>query len=178
MCAICEEQINKSISFWFVQNTRGKIAKWEVSGMYSDDGEYVKFLDMFVVSGPAEKWLNQIERAMRAVLKELMGSTRKSLKKMMSSRDKWLALWPGQLCLTSSKIQWTSDCTKNLRICSFVGQKKPLKNLRKKQSAVLTKLSDMSRRDLNKQLRLKVNSIITIEIHGRDVIDRMYKMSK
>lgn len=146
--------------------------------MYSDDGEYVKFLDMFVISGPAEKWLNQIEKAMRAVLKDLMGSTRKSLKKMMSTRDKWLALWPGQLCLTSSKIQWTSDCTRNLTICGIVGQKKPLKKLRKKQSNVLAKLSDMSRRDLNKQLRLKVNSIITIEIHGRDVIDRMYKMSK
>lgn len=146
--------------------------------MFSDDGEYVAFLEMFIITGPAEKWLVQIEKAMRATLKDQMASTRKSLKKMMGSRDKWLAMWPGQLCLTSSKIQWTTDCTRMLTICRMVSSKKPLKKLRRKQSNVLMKLSDMSRRDLNKQLRLKVNTIITIEIHGRDVIDRMYKMSK
>lgn len=146
--------------------------------MYSDDGEYVPFLEIFPIIGAAERWLVNIEKAMRATLKEKMSSTRKSLKKMMGTRDKWLAMWPGQLCLTSSKIQWTTDCTRMLTICRMASSKKPLKKLRKKQSNVLMKLSEMSRRDLNKQLRLKVNTIITIEIHCRDVIDRMYKMSK
>lgn len=146
--------------------------------MYSDDGEYVPFKDTLILTGPAEKWLGQIESAMRITLKLQLAETRKSLKKLMSTRDKWLALWPGQLCLTSSKIQWTSDCTRYLTICQIVGAKKPLKKLRKKQNSVLSKLSEMSRRDLNKQMRLKVNTLITIEIHGRDVIDRMYRMSK
>lgn len=56
--------------------------------------------------------------------------------------------------------------------------KKPLKRLRKKQNGVLAKLSELSRRELPKIQRLKVNSLITIEIHSRDVIDRMYKASK
>lgn len=56
--------------------------------------------------------------------------------------------------------------------------KKPLKKLRKKQNQVLGKLSELSRRDLPKIQRLKTNSLITIEIHSRDVIDRMYKASK
>lgn len=146
--------------------------------MYSDDGEYVPFKETLILAGPAEKWLNLIESAMRITLKNLLADTRKSLKKMMSTRDKWLDLWPGQLCLTSSKIQWTSDCTRYLTICQITGTKKPLKKLRKKQNSVLMKLSEMSRRELNKQMRLKVNTIITIEIHGRDVIDRMYKASK
>lgn len=146
--------------------------------MYSDDGEYVAFQDMLILSGPSPRWLGTIEAAMRVTLKDLLRSTRKSLKKMMSAREKWLTMWPGQLCLTSSKIQWTSDCTRNLTICKLVGQKTPLKKLRRKQNSVLMKLSDMSRKDLNKQMRLKVNTLITIEIHGRDVIDKMYKMSK
>lgn len=146
--------------------------------MFSDDGEYVNFVDVLILNGPAEKWLSMIEVAMRITLKDQLRSTRKSLKKMMSARDKWLALWPGQLCLTSSKIQWTSDCTRNLTICKIAGMKKPLKKLRRKQNSVLMKLSDMSRKELPKQMRLKVNTLITIEIHGRDVIDKMYKMSK
>lgn len=146
--------------------------------MFSDDGEYVAFLEVLILNGPAEKWLHMVEVAMRLTLKDGLRATRKSLKKMMSQRDKWLALWPGQLCLTASKIQWTSDCTRNLTICRIVGMKKPLKKLRRKQNSVLMKLSDMSRRDLQKQMRLKVNTLITIEIHGRDVIDKMYKNSE
>lgn len=56
--------------------------------------------------------------------------------------------------------------------------KKPLKRLRRKQNQVLAKLSEMSRRDLNKLQRLKTNALITIEIHSRDVIDRLYKASE
>lgn len=146
--------------------------------MYSDDGEYVAFVDVLHLTGPAEKWLVMVENAMRLTLKEQLRSTRKSLKKMTSQREKWLGLWPGQLCLTSSKIQWTSDCTRNLTICKMAGMKKPLKKLRRKQNSVLSNLSDMSRKELTKQMRLKVNTLITIEIHGRDVIDKMYKMSE
>lgn len=56
--------------------------------------------------------------------------------------------------------------------------KKPLKRLRRKQNQVLAKLSEMSRRDLSKLQRLKTNALITIEIHSRDVIDRLYKASR
>lgn len=56
--------------------------------------------------------------------------------------------------------------------------KKPMKRLRKKQNQVLSKLSELSRRDMPKMQRLKTNALITIEIHCRDVIDRMYKTSK
>lgn len=52
-----------------------------------------------------------------------------------------------------------------------------MKKLRKKQNQVLGKLSELSRKDLPKIQRLKTNSLITIEIHSRDVIDRMYKAS-
>lgn len=145
--------------------------------MYSDDGEYVKFLTAVTLSGPAEKWLASVENAMHAVLQEQLRMTRKSLRKMLSKRDKWISMWPGQLCLTSSQIQWTSDCTRSLIMCKMYEIKKPLKKLRKKQNNILEKLSEMSRRDLVKQLRLKVNTIITIEIHGRDVINKMYKSS-
>lgn len=146
--------------------------------MQSDDGEYVAFMAIVSLNGPAEKWLNFIEAAMRIALKDQLRQTRSSLKKMASAREKWLSLWPGQCCLTACKMQWTTDCTRNLTICKIVGDKKPLKKLRRKQNSVLMKLSDMSRKDLNKQMRLKVNTLITIEIHGRDVIDKMYRMSE
>ena len=41
---------------------------------------------------------------------------------------------PLQLTITSSQMQWTSDCTKALAITKERGDKKALKNLKKKQA--------------------------------------------
>lgn len=100
------------------------------------------------------------------------------LRKMSASRDRWLEKYPGQLCLTTCQMQWTTNCTRSLLVCNYLKNRKPLKKLRRKQNKILEFLSELSRRDLPKQLRLKVNAVITIEIHSRDVIDKMYKMSK
>ncbi|XP_037045747.1 dynein heavy chain 2, axonemal [Bradysia coprophila] len=157
--------------------TTEKIPKWEAHGMISADGEYVKFVEPIILNGPSEKWLKLIENAMRATLKLLLRDTLVMLRKMSSSRDRWLEKFPGQLCLTSCQIQWTTNCTRSLLICNFLKSRQPLKKLRRKQNKILGFLSELSRRDLPKQMRLKVNAVITIEIHSRDVIDKMYKMN-
>lgn len=54
--------------------------------------------------------------------------------------------------------------------------KTPLRKLRKKQNKVLQKFSEAIRSNLTKVQRLKVVAIVTIEIHARDVIDKMYKV--
>lgn len=56
--------------------------------------------------------------------------------------------------------------------------KKPLRKLRKKQNQALDKYSEAVRGDLSRLDRLKLKAIIVIEIHARDVIEKMYKMSK
>lgn len=82
---------------------------------------------------------------MRATLKSLLRACRLDLKKNLNKREKWVKEWPGQvitrnnkiLCnisgrqmlITSSQIQWTSDCEKALGR----GDKKGLKSLKKKQ---------------------------------------------
>lgn len=56
--------------------------------------------------------------------------------------------------------------------------KKPLRRLRKKQNQTLDKYSETIRSDLSKLDRLKFKAVIIIEIHARDVIEKMYKMSE
>lgn len=72
-------------------------------------------------------------------------------------------------------MQWTADCSRALTHCKLLETKKPLRKLRKKQSLVLAKLSEVTRKDLPKLARNKTNALITVEIHSRDVIDQMYK---
>lgn len=56
--------------------------------------------------------------------------------------------------------------------------KNPLRRLRKKQDQTLDNYSETIRSDLSKLDRLKFKAVIVIEIHARDVIEKMYKMSE
>lgn len=76
------------------------------------------------------------------------------------------------------KIQWTAQCTVALLQSKNAGISKPLKKLRKKQKKMLLKFSDAIRGDLTKIDRLKIVSMVTIEIHARDVVDQMYSSRK
>lgn len=69
------------------------------------------------------------------------------------------------------------DCTRTLLHCKALEAKTPLRKLRKKQNKVLQKFSEAIRGNLTKIQRLKVVAIVTIEIHARDVIDKMYKVN-
>ncbi|XP_071951094.1 dynein axonemal heavy chain 2-like isoform X2 [Antedon mediterranea] len=157
----------------------GITQKFEAQGMYSGDGEYVEFGHPVLLDGPVEAWLCDIERTMRWTLKDILKQCKISLKnlasKKNSKRDKWIKEWPGQMTITSSQMQWTADCTKALAMTKERGEKKFLKNMKKKQVSVLNKYSEMIRGSLSKMLRAKVVSLVTIEVHARDVIEKLIK---
>ncbi|VVC43185.1 Dynein heavy chain, domain-2,Dynein heavy chain domain,Dynein heavy chain, domain-1,Dynein heavy chain, P- [Cinara cedri] len=149
--------------------------KVEIQGMYSKDGEYVDWIQPIICDCPAEVWLSSVETAMRESLKELLKQVKVSLMKNLKTREKWIREWPGQLCITASQIYWTSDCTRALVQSKYLKHKYPLKKMLKKQKHILIKLSKVIRGDLSNTDRLKVKSLIVIEIHARDVIEMLYK---
>ncbi|CAH3869754.1 unnamed protein product [Pieris brassicae] len=88
----------------------------------------------------------------------------------------WLLGLEHTMRVVLREIQWTSDCTRTLCRCELMKEKKPLKKLRKKQNLILSTLQNMSRKEISKILRCKVNALCVIEIHSRDTVDRMYKL--
>lgn len=144
----------------------------EAIGMHSGDGEYVPFCNPVIVEGPVEMWLIDIENMMITTLRRLMGGCLSNLKK--AKKDKWLKDWAGMLLITAGLIQWTTDCTKAL-IEIEKGDKAALKTLKKKQVSNLKKFADLVRLPISKVDRRKLISLITIEVHSRDVIDKMVK---
>lgn len=56
--------------------------------------------------------------------------------------------------------------------------RKPLRKLRKRQNQALAKYSEAIRTDVDKLLRIKLKAIVVIEIHARDVIEKLYKLRK
>ncbi|XP_069502374.1 dynein axonemal heavy chain 2 [Ambystoma mexicanum] len=149
--------------------------KSEAAGMFSAEGEYVEFTHPVLLEGPVEAWLYDVERTMRWTLKELLRNCRAALKKMPTKRDKWVKEWAGQMVITASQIQWTVDVTKSLVSSKERGDKKFLKVMKKKQLSMLNRYSDSIRGNLTKILRLKIVALVTVEVHARDVIEKMLK---
>ncbi|CAH2077130.1 unnamed protein product, partial [Iphiclides podalirius] len=90
--------------------------------------------------------------------------------------ESWLLALEHTMRVVLREIQWTSDCTRTLCRCEIMKEKKPMKRLRKKQNQILATLQAMSRKEITRILRCKVNALCVIEIHSRDSVDRMYKM--
>ncbi|CAO2643769.1 Dynein axonemal heavy chain 2 [Lemmus lemmus] len=152
-----------------IQKVGSSSSKWEAVGMFSGDGEYIDFLHPVLLEGPVESWLGDVERAMRMTLRDLLRNCRLALKKFLNKRDKWVKEWAGQVVITASQIQWTADVTKCLMTAKERSDKKILK------VSILNKYSEAIRGNLTKIMRLKIVALVTIEIHARDVLEKLYK---
>uniref|UniRef100_A0A8C6W7X2 Dynein axonemal heavy chain 2 n=1 Tax=Nannospalax galili TaxID=1026970 RepID=A0A8C6W7X2_NANGA len=152
-----------------IQKVGGTSSKWEAVGMFSGDGEYIDFLHPVLLEGAVESWLGDVERAMRMTLRDLLRNCRLALKKFLNKRDKWVKEWAGQMVITASQIQWTADVTKCLMTAKERSDKKILK------VSILNKYSETIKGNLTKIMRLKIVALVTIEIHARDVLEKLYK---
>uniref|UniRef100_A0A4W6ECP9 Dynein axonemal heavy chain 2 n=1 Tax=Lates calcarifer TaxID=8187 RepID=A0A4W6ECP9_LATCA len=145
------------------------------NGMFSADGEFVDFIQPVHLDRPVEIWLCDVEKTMQITLKEFLSNCLVALKKMTGQRDKWVRDWPGQMLITASQIQWTTDVTKSLITSKERADKSSLKSMKKKQVNMLHRYSETIRGNLTKVLRLKIVALVTVEVHARDVIDKLAK---
>eukprot|EP00741_Cyanophora_paradoxa_P024938 tig00000056_g24072.t1 len=143
---------------------------FEALGMHAPDGEYVPFSAPVPTDGPVELWLTSVEAMMKKTLQKLLFQSMQQQKQF----QKWIRDVAGQLLITSGQIGWTNDCTKALQD-SEKGNKGAMRQMKKKQVSHLNRLTDMIKGQLTKIERLKLIALITIEVHARDVIDRMIK---
>jgi len=141
----------------------------QVDGMNGPDGEYLHFLESKSIDGRPEDWLNDVEREMnqsvRCYLYKALENS-KSLKK-----EKWVKDNPGQCIITAGQVIWTNECEKALSEPEVA--RSALKHLKKKWVSYLNKLTGLTRSKLSKIDRSKVVALITVEVHARDVIDRL-----
>nr|XP_019958870.1 PREDICTED: dynein heavy chain 2, axonemal [Paralichthys olivaceus] len=151
------------------------INKPEAMGMFSSDGEFIEFIQPVQLNKPVEVWLCDVEKVMRITLKDSLNDCLVALKRTTKQRDKWVRDWPGQMLITASQIQWTTDVTKSLITCKERADRSSLKSLKKKQVSMLQGYSEIIRGNLSKELRLKIVALVTVEVHARDVIDKLAK---
>ena len=144
---------------------------YEASVMYSPDGESAPFADPVPIDGAVELWLVQLEKVMRRAISKLLNI---SIQMYKGKKDKWVKDTIGQLLITTGSVVWTTDCSRAL-LSIAGGAKGALRQQKKKQVSYLNKLTGIIRGPLSKVDRNKVVALITMEIHNRDVMERMVK---
>eukprot|EP00768_Dysnectes_brevis_P003215 gnl/Dysnectes_brevis/2306_a2714_1116.p1 GENE.gnl/Dysnectes_brevis/2306_a2714_1116~~gnl/Dysnectes_brevis/2306_a2714_1116.p1 ORF type:complete len:2542 (-),score=411.46 gnl/Dysnectes_brevis/2306_a2714_1116:65-7387(-) len=141
-------------------------------GMYSGKREYVPFSQPCACVGPVEVWLNRLVDTMRDTLRTCLGQA--IVQYLDMERRPWLEKFPAQICLTGLQIWWTTEV-----LTAFdkleEGNETALKDYSKKQNAALLHLVSLVQGDLDKNMRTKISTICTIEVHARDIVTALIR---
>ncbi|CAB3991140.1 dynein heavy chain 3, axonemal-like, partial [Paramuricea clavata] len=142
----------------------------EIVGMISAENETVPFSSKIYpakAKGMVEKWLIQVEEIM---IQSLMKVTEDAVAAYSTTpRDRWVKEWPGQIILAVSGIYWTMDVSKT------ISEKDGLKNYLKLSNEMLEKIVFLVRGKLDKGIRVTLGALTVIDVHARDVVEKMYK---
>lgn len=90
-----------------------------------------------------------------------------------TKKEKWVKENQGQCIITAGQILWTMECENALNDPETA--KKSMRQLKKKWVSYLNKLTAITRSRLSKIERNKTVALITIEVHARDVLDKLAK---
>jgi dynein heavy chain len=151
----------------------------QVKGMYSNEGEYVGYDEIFTCTGAVESYLCDFENKMMAVLRDILESAKSTADQWdlgEKPRHKWLEDYCAQISLLATQILWTEETAH-----AFDDLEGGSENAMKEYyQQILTRLSHLIERvrgDLSSDLRVKIITIITIDVHERDVVD-MFNLRK
>jgi dynein heavy chain len=141
-------------------------------GMWSKEGEYVLFTGIFTCNGAVENYLCDLERTMQVTLKDVLEAAKTTADNwdIDKKRHEWLEDYCAQIALLATQVLWTEETTRafdELEGGSETAMKDYLHTIRNRIGHLIERV----RTDLNQDLRVKIITIITIDVHERDVVD-------
>ena len=144
-------------------------------GMEGVCGEYVPFsqANEVLCGGAVEAWLNKVEQSMKRTVGEEIEKTLLDYPPKMK-RENWVQQYIGQALIAVGQIKWTQLVSEALTGGEEAAVKKALKKARRSEVMILTKLTEMVRKQQTSIVHKKIRACVTIEVHNRDVIERIY----
>ena len=142
-------------------------------GMFSKEGEYVKFSSIFTAQGAVENWLTDLERMMRLTLRDILEDAKGTADnwEIEKPREEWLNDYCAQLALLVTEIIWTEEVYRAFDELEGGGES-AMKDYLKISIDRINALIRRVRGKLTKELRIKIITIITIDVHSRDVVNK------
>ncbi|VDO08408.1 unnamed protein product [Rodentolepis nana] len=142
----------------------------DILAMISPEGESVSLTRGLKARGNVEEWLGKVEEAMVVSLRRSMKQALLDFDKM--SRADWLVAHPNQITLTVEQLVWArkvheildnQDLDSKIRLDA-------LKEYERELFENLNELAKLVRGNLAKLVRMMLCSLITIDVHSRDIV--------
>ncbi|KAK4874901.1 hypothetical protein RN001_014261 [Aquatica leii] len=136
----------------------------EIVAMISAEDEHVKLsakISPAEAKGMVEKWLLQVQVLMIQSMKDLTAGSINNYQ--VTDRVEWLMSWPGQVVQCVNYITWTVDVTE------AINEGKLSKQV-DRCTAVIEICVRLVQGRLEPGVRITVESLIVIDVHGRDIV--------
>ncbi|KAG5468437.1 hypothetical protein LSCM1_02417 [Leishmania martiniquensis] len=146
-----------------------------VCGVESQEGERLDFGTPVKTEGrPVEEWLQAVLDESKQSLHDILKAGIFHYPKMQ--RLEWVKQYHGMVTLTGAKVFWTYEVEH-----AFAQVRRGKRSAVKELSALLsnqliTLVAEMDK-DIDKQYRKKINTLIIVDVHGRDIVDRFVRDS-
>jgi dynein heavy chain len=141
-----------------------------ITAMFSVEGERVpldKPVNPALANGMVEKWLLEVEGAMKQSVSSIMRQSEAAYAR--SKRVDWCIEWPGMVVLAVDQIYWTREAEELIA-------RKGLQGAREYEAQCTAQLDDivrLVRSQLTKLQRATLGAMVTMDVHGRDVLTAM-----
>uniref|UniRef100_A0A670IKK4 Dynein axonemal heavy chain 1 n=1 Tax=Podarcis muralis TaxID=64176 RepID=A0A670IKK4_PODMU len=128
----------------------------QITHMYSAEGEEVKLFSPIYPTGNVEDWLLEVERIMRASVRDNIERSIRVYPKVSTPRTTWVLDWPGQVTIAGCQTFWTKEVSEALEA-----------------GDLLSDLVALVRGKLSRMQRGVLSALIVIEVHAKDVAARL-----
>jgi dynein heavy chain len=151
-----------------------KLVNDTATHMIAKDGEMVSLHSPFLMKGAVENWLNELVGEMRQSLRHKLEISMDSAASwdIDSPREKWVFEHCAQIALLTSQIFWTDETQTSFEELES-GQEDAMKNYRHTCTSRLEALIVLVQGDLSGSDRAKIITLITIDVHSRDMIQAL-----
>lgn len=121
-----------------------------------------------------ENYLNQLTVAMQKSLRAILSDAMEKAVnwEIEMPRHEWIFHYPAQLCITGTQIYWTDEVQLALEEYEN-GQEDAVRRYLELCNDRLSALIQLVLGDLKSADRTKIISLITMDVHSRDVVDRL-----
>ncbi|CBH18135.1 dynein heavy chain, putative [Trypanosoma brucei gambiense DAL972] len=144
----------------------------DITHLVSMEGERVELVNKSIKArGPVEVWIDMLEREMFSTLRK-HANTCLTDYEQRGDRESWMFQHAVQLVLIMEQLLWTRGVEEAL---TSENPAEAMSRFKEANYKALESLAGLTARKLSKVQRILLSTLITIDVHGRDLVDEMYE---
>ncbi|KAJ3091620.1 Dynein heavy chain 5, axonemal [Quaeritorhiza haematococci] len=143
----------------------------KILAMESAEGERVQLSRPMLAVGNVEVWLGTLLKSMQVTINDIIREATGRMNDL--PLQKFMDEYPAQIGLLCLQIQWTQMSEEGLTMSKQ--DKKRIQTTLQRITDILNQLIEITTKDLTKMDRTKYETLITIQVHHRDVFEKLQK---